>query len=536
MNICYRPGKDNPADYLSRHPADSVVPSREEKTAEEFVRFVTAVNTPNAVTVEDVRRATTDDPTLVKVMELVRTGRWHERPQDMTVETFRAFSNVKENLCVTAEQDILLQGTLIVIPYALQDKVLKLAHEGHQGINKTKALLRSKVWFPDMTAKAEKAIRGCIPCQANSNRRNMEPLSMSELPAGAWQNLSLDFCGPLPTGESLLVIQDEYSRYPVVEIVRKTSVDTIIPVVDKVFAEFGYPKVIKTDNGPQFVSATWKNFLNHCGVKHRKITPLWPRSNSQAEGLNKPLLKSIRAAKIQHKNWKQELYTFLRMYRCTPHATTLFSPHYLMFGREPKTKMPQLVETSSHPVDEELRQRDSDAKRRMKIAADRRHHAKHSGITAGDKVLVRQTKKDKFSTPYWPKPLVVTASKGTMITAARADGSSVTRNAAMFRKLPDSTQPAQQEDDDFAMDEDIPSDDDDARSTAADEHINVRNSPPRGRPRPPPVANRTDNFVPLPSPTPQSSPGPKQRPQPQTRRSTRTSRIPGHLQDYVLDQ
>ena len=195
-------------------------------------------------------------------MELVRTGRWHECPPDMPVETFRAFRNVKDSLNINAEQDIVLQGTLVVIPSALQDKVIKLAHEGHQGINKTKALLRSKVWFPDMTAKAENAIRECIPCQANSNRRNIEPLAMSELPAGAWQNLSLDFCGPLPTGEILLVIQDEYSRYPVVEIIRKTSIDSVIPVVDKVFVEFGYPKVVKTDNGPQFRSATWKK-LSH---------------------------------------------------------------------------------------------------------------------------------------------------------------------------------------------------------------------------------------------------------------------------------
>ena len=521
MNIQYRPGKDNPADYLSRHPVDSVTSSREEKAAEEFIQFITDTNTPVAVTNEDVRRATTADPILVNVMELVRTGRWHERPPDMSMETFRAFRNVKDSLCINAEQDIILQGTLVVIPSALQDKVIKLAHEGHQGINKTKALLRSKVWFPDMTAKAENAVRECIPCQANSNRRNMEPLAMSELPAGAWQNLSLDFCGPLPTGESLLVIQDEYSRYPVVEIVRKTSVDSVIPIVDKVFAEFGYPKVIKTDNGPQFRSATWKDFLTHCGVRHRKITPLWPRSNSQAEAFNKPLLKSIRSAKIQHKNWKQELYTFLRMYRCTPHATTLFSPHYLLFGREPRTKMPQLAEPSNHPVDEELRQRDGDAKRKMKSAADRRHHAKPSRIIAGDKVLVRQAKQDKFSSPYWPKPLLVTASKGTMITAAKADGSTVTRNAAMFRKLPDTMLPATQEDEDCARDETIFSDndDDDAATAAADEGIAIRN----GRQHPDPV--------------PQPSPSQKQAPlQPHPRRSRRNTRTPGHLSDYVLDQ
>ena len=200
--------------------------------------------------------------------------------------------------------------------------------------------------------------------------------------------------------------------------------------------------------------------------------------------------------------------------------------------------MPQLAEPSNHPIDEELRQRDGDAKRRMKIAADRRHRAKPSGITAGDKILVRQAKQDKFSTPYWPKPLVVTASKGSMVTAAKADGSTVTRNAAMFRRLPDTTQPATQEDEDFAMDEDILSDDDNAAAATADEDIAIRNgrhvkTPPRRHPSSLPVAKRTENLVPHPSPIPQSSPGPKQ---PQPRRSRRNTRLPGHLQDYVLDQ
>ena len=49
--------------------------------------------------------------------------------------------------------------------------------------------------------------------------------SMSELPRGPWLNLSVDFCGPLPTGEYLLFIVDKYSWYPVVEIVRSTSAD-----------------------------------------------------------------------------------------------------------------------------------------------------------------------------------------------------------------------------------------------------------------------------------------------------------------------
>jgi hypothetical protein len=114
---------------------------------------------------------------------------------------------------------------------------------------------------------------------------------MSELPKGPWLKLSLDFCGPLPSGDYLMVIVDEYSRYPIVEVIRSTSADVVIPEVDKVFALFGYPEVIKTDNGPPFQSRDWGRFMRMCGVVHRKITPLWPEANSQAEHFNQPLIK-----------------------------------------------------------------------------------------------------------------------------------------------------------------------------------------------------------------------------------------------------
>jgi hypothetical protein len=58
---------------------------------------------------------------------------------------------------------------------------------------------------------------------------------------------------PLDTGEYLLVVIDEYSRYPVVEVVRSTAINAIIPVIDKSISQFGISKVIKTDNGRQTV-------------------------------------------------------------------------------------------------------------------------------------------------------------------------------------------------------------------------------------------------------------------------------------------
>ena len=502
MKVEYRPGKDNPADYLSRHPTTNCPSGRAEKVAEEFINFITITNTPNAVTTEEIKMATTQDATLQVIIDTIETGNWHTRPETIPHDTFQAFKNANECLSVNGERNIILKNNLIVIPECLQSKVIQLAHEGHQGIHKTKALLRSKVWFPNMTTKAESVVKSCIPCQANTNRTNIEPLSMSSLPSGPWKKLSLDFCGPLPSGDTLMVMQDEYSRYPVVEILRKTTVESVIPVVDKIFSEFGFPKEIKTDNGPQFKSSVWREYMKECGIKHRRITPLWPRANAQAETFNKPLMKAIRAATVQKQNWKQAMYKFLRMYRATPHCTTQFSPFFLLFGREPRTKMPELS-NSSHPRDDEVRERDALAKDRMKRAADKRNNAKHHDITRGDVVLIKQPKLNKLSTPYLPKPLRVQQNKGTMVTVARPDGSTITRNASQFKLLPPTTEPAKED-----VDEDI--DEEIYKETNKEVIVEAQISPNK----------QLVTSVPIPQ-------SPREQKQPRTRKA------PKYLQDYV---
>ena len=59
----------------------------------------------------------------------------------------------------------------------------------------------------------------CIPCQATGQPNPPEPLRSVEMLDGPWQEINIDFKGPLPSGQYLLVIIDSYSRYPEVEIV-----------------------------------------------------------------------------------------------------------------------------------------------------------------------------------------------------------------------------------------------------------------------------------------------------------------------------
>ena len=76
---------------------------------------------------------------------------------------------------------------------------------------------------------------------------------------------------------------DEYTHYPVVEIITSTSAYCVIPVLDKAFALFGVCEVLKTDNGPPHNSEQFRLFAEYMEFHHRQITPYWSEANGECE-------------------------------------------------------------------------------------------------------------------------------------------------------------------------------------------------------------------------------------------------------------
>ena len=137
---------------------------------------------------------------------------------------------------------------------------------GHQGIVKTKALIRTRLWFPGIDRHVERAVRVCPECQACAKRRFYEPLRPSEMPIGPWRELAGDFYGPMRNGKYLYANMDKYSRYACVEQISSVAGTTTIPVLDKLFAMFGNPDRYQTDNGPPFNSHEFAKFMERRGT------------------------------------------------------------------------------------------------------------------------------------------------------------------------------------------------------------------------------------------------------------------------------
>ena len=100
------------------------------------------------------------------------------------------------------------------------------------------------------------------------------------------------------------------------------------------FSRFGLPLTLRTDNGPQFISNEFKQYLKEHGIKHYTSIPLWPQSNGETKRQNCSLIKAIRVAHLDKKDWRREMNKFLTAYRSTPQSTTGASPSYVRSRNE----------------------------------------------------------------------------------------------------------------------------------------------------------------------------------------------------------
>ena len=249
VTLKYQKGADNPADYMSHHPDKSATSTRATKVAEDYVNFLADESKPLALVKEKIITETLSDKTLQAVIKAVKTGRW-------TDTDVKPYFNVRNELSVT-QDGIVLRGCRICIPQSQQDQAVQLAHQGHQGVTKTKSLIREKVWFPGIDKMVEDRVKRCLPCQSTTTTTTREPLQMTNITRPG-EEVSVDFAD-VGNGQYLLIVVDDFSRYPEVEIISSLTAKVAIHKLEGLFARWGTPKIVKSDNGSPFQSAEFAN-------------------------------------------------------------------------------------------------------------------------------------------------------------------------------------------------------------------------------------------------------------------------------------
>ena len=198
-------GEMNISDYPSRHPKAET--RSNTNSLEDYVNFTTDYARPNALTLSDIKTETLHDKTMQMLTYFVKTGRWYELDKistrkyaEVDLSELKRFRIIKEPLTLNEEPNIILKGNRTVLPKVLRKISVQLAHSGHLGIEKTKGLLLSKVYFPEQDKLVEELTCDCIECHC------IPPLQNQPLAKNVWQKVHIDYLGQFPNNSYISVM------------------------------------------------------------------------------------------------------------------------------------------------------------------------------------------------------------------------------------------------------------------------------------------------------------------------------------------
>ncbi|KAM7315470.1 uncharacterized protein ISCGN_005253 [Ixodes scapularis] len=314
------------ADCFSRLPVEGRQESDEKVESFCSLRLLSL-----PVDSRDIARETARDPLLRRVYDYVLKG-WPPYVGDQALKPW-----FQRNTELSAQQGCLMLGLRVVVPEKLRSVLLDEIHEGHPGVVRAKELARSSFWWPSVDQDVENHVKACEQCQQQRNLPTQAPLHPWSWPTKPWQRVHVDYAGPF-RGAMFLVIVDAHSKWPEVFIMQATTSAKTIEKLQEVFARFGMPETLVSDNGTQFTSNEFKDFLKRIGTRHVLTAPYHPSSNGPAERFVQTLKSALRKG-VASEPLQQTLGKFLQTYRNIPHATTGEAPAVLFLGRRLRTRL-----------------------------------------------------------------------------------------------------------------------------------------------------------------------------------------------------
>ncbi len=337
--VKYRSNRDHGnADYLSRLPLSVTLNDKADSCAVYMLSQLELL----PVTNEEIRSNIRKDRNLGRVLSMLQSDNW-------TVSDPELLPFVRKRNYLSLWNGCITYGTRIVIPAALQNRVLEELHTSHLGMVKMKAIARSYVWWPNIDKDIETTASNCETCKQLAHMPNKAPVHPWLYPSGPWQRIHIDYAGPIEK-KMLLIVVDAYSKWVEVKIMRTTTTEATISALQEMFSRWGLPEHVHSDNGPQFVSAEFENFMHFNHILHTKSAPHHPQSNGLAERYVQTVKKALKGDTATPMALR--LARFLLQYRNAPSSTTNMTPAELMIGRPVRTLL-TLVRPTAKRVKEQ---------------------------------------------------------------------------------------------------------------------------------------------------------------------------------------
>ena len=377
--VTYVPGKYlNIADTLSRAPLMSTDTDKDlnediEVMVHSFVRNLPASEGRLA----QIRNLTTEEENMQQVCKLVKGG-WPTHLKQTPIPA-RPYWKVRDSL---HEADgLLFKDECIVIPTKLRAEMLDTVHQGHFGIEETKARARKVIYWPGMSSDIEQLIAKCNTCNTYRNKNTKEPLLPHPVPQRPWQKVGSDILQH--QGNSYLLVIDYYSKYIEISLIKDKTAPTVITHMKSIFARHGIPEELISDNMP-YNSLEFRNFAKEWQFKHTTSSPTYPQSN----GLSERAVQTVK--RILKKS--TDPYLGLLEYRNTPLTGMDYTPTQLLMSRVARTQVPTSHELLKPKVATDAREQLTKCQEKQKLFHDK-HSKPLPTLSKDDTVRLAKDKK-----------------------------------------------------------------------------------------------------------------------------------------------
>ena len=154
------------------------------------------------------------------------------------------------------------------------------------------------------------------------------------------QLVAIDIMGLFPVtsngNQYVLVVGDYFTRWIEAYAIPNQGAETVAKkLTEEMFFRFSPPEQLHPDQRRQFEGHIVAQICKMLGIKKTRTTPYHPQSNGLVERFNRTLVSMLSAVvQDRHTDWEDHLRATCMAYNTSVQATTVFSPFYLMFGRE----------------------------------------------------------------------------------------------------------------------------------------------------------------------------------------------------------
>ena len=236
-------------------------------------------------------------------------------------------------------------GQCIVLPNGYRMEVIRCAHDdaGHFGQHKTHDNLMMRFTWPEMHDDIARYINSCPECQKGKGNRKGQPFQMKPIVTNRPNELLvIDFLKLSVSSEGhvgVIVMIDHFSKYArAIPLQEFTAVAAAEAICTHWICNHGIPERILSDQGSQFESAIFKEFLEVFGIQKSHSTAYHPQTNGLVERMNRTLIQMLRTECHRDQNrWHEHTARMMMAYNFAVHESTKYTPFRLLTGQEAQT-------------------------------------------------------------------------------------------------------------------------------------------------------------------------------------------------------